>query len=382
MQRKLTTPRPDWIQRVEALGFFYHSLGAMYWDESAYYSFAMPEILELEKTTATLHEMCLAAAQHIIDNKLYAKLGIDPRFIPLIEESWNNEDPAIYGRFDLQYDGRNPAKMLEYNADTPTSLLEASVVQWYWLQDFNAALDQFNSIHEKLIDYWRFLAPFLRPGKTIHYTGMLSCLEDHITLQYLRDTAEQADYKTFLLDITSIGWENEKKIWVDEENNPMTNIFKLYPWEWLVKEEFGAHLLEDTAKSFWIEPPFKMLLSNKGILPILWELYPDHPNLLPAYFSDDARKSEIADNCAIKPLLSREGANIDLISKGVHITTGGDYGSEGVIYQALAPLPNFSDNYPVIGSWMIGQEPAGMGIRESDTLITTNTSRFVPHVIE
>jgi glutathionylspermidine synthase len=382
MQRKLTTPRPDWIQRVEALGFFYHSLGAMYWDESAYYSFAMPEILELEKTTATLHEMCLAAAQHIIDNKLYAKLGIDLRFIPLIEESWNNEDPAIYGRFDLQYDGRNPAKMLEYNADTPTSLLEASVVQWYWLQDFNAALDQFNSIHEKLIDYWRFLAPFLRPGKTIHYTGMLSNLEDHITLQYLRDTAEQADYKTFLLDITSIGWENEKKIWVDEENNPMTNIFKLYPWEWLVKEEFGAHLLEDTAKSFWIEPPFKMLLSNKGILPILWELYPDHPNLLPAYFSDDARKSEIADNCAIKPLLSREGANIDLISKGVHITTGGDYGSEGVIYQALAPLPNFSDNYPVIGSWMIGQEPAGMGIRESDTLITTNTSRFVPHVIE
>jgi glutathionylspermidine synthase len=382
MQRKLTTPRPDWIQRVEALGFFYHSLGAMYWDESAYYSFAMPEILELEKTTATLHEMCLAAAQHIIDNKLYAKLGIDLRFIPLIEESWNNEDPAIYGRFDLQYDGRNPAKMLEYNADTPTSLLEASVVQWYWLQDFNAALDQFNSIHEKLIDYWRFLAPFLRPGKTIHYTGMLSNLEDHITLQYLRDTAEQADYKTFLLDITSIGWENEKKIWVDEENNPMTNIFKLYPWEWLVKEEFGAHLLEDTAKSFWIEPPFKMLLSNKGILPILWELYPDHPNLLPAYFADDARKSEIADNCAIKPLLSREGANIDLISKGVHITTGGDYGSEGVIYQALAPLPNFSDNYPVIGSWMIGQEPAGMGIRESDTLITTNTSRFVPHVIE
>ncbi len=382
MQRKLTTPRPDWIQRVEALGFFYHSLGAMYWDESAYYSFAMPEILELEKTTATLHEMCLAAAQHIIDNKLYAKLGIDPRFIPLIEESWNNEDPAIYGRFDLQYDGRNPAKMLEYNADTPTSLLEASVVQWYWLQDFNAALDQFNSIHEKLIDYWRFLAPFLRPGKTIHYTGMLSSLEDHITLQYLRDTAEQADYKTFLLDITSIGWENEKKIWVDEENNPMTNIFKLYPWEWLVKEEFGAHLLEDTAKSYWIEPPFKMLLSNKGILPILWELYPDHPNLLPAYFADDTRKSQITDNCVIKPLLSREGANIEIISKGVHITTGGDYGSEGVIYQALAPLPNFSDNYPVIGSWMIGQEPASMGIRESDTLITTNTSRFVPHVIE
>jgi glutathionylspermidine synthase len=62
--------------------------------------------------------------------------------------------------------------------------------------------------------------------------------------------------------------------------------------------------------------------------------------------------------------------------------TEGQYGAEGFIYQELCTLPNFSDNYPVIGSWIIGQEAAGIGIREANTLITDNKSRFVPHLIE
>jgi glutathionylspermidine synthase len=125
-----------------------------------------------------------------------------------------------------------------------------------------------------------------------------------------------------------------------------------------------------------------MLLSNKGILPILWKLYPGHKNLLPAYFSGDDAIIKLADNCAIKPLFSREGANITLKGTGIDAKTPGDYGSEGYIVQELCPLPNFDGNHPVIGSWIIGQQSAGMGIRESDSLITTNTSRFIPHLFE
>jgi glutathionylspermidine synthase len=36
----------------------------------------------------------------------------------------------LYGRFDLAYRGDGPPKLLEYNADTPTALFEAAVVQW------------------------------------------------------------------------------------------------------------------------------------------------------------------------------------------------------------------------------------------------------------
>ncbi len=146
-------------------------------------------------------------------------------------------------------------------------------------------------------------------------------------------------------------------------------------------EEFSEHLPENT-NTCWLEPPFKMLLSNKGILPILWKLYPGHKNLLPSYFSGDDTILSLTDGYAMKPFFSREGANVTLKGKGIDTQTPGNYGKEGFIVQELCPLPEFDGNYPVIGSWIIGQQPAGMGIRESSELITTNTSRFIPHLFE
>jgi len=123
-----------------------------------------------------------------------------------------------------------------------------------------------------------------------------------------------------------------------------------------------------------------MILSNKAILPILWKLNKNHLNLLEAHFEED--KHLLGLNYAKKPLLSREGHNIQLISHGATVSqTYGDYGGEGFIYQQLCPLPNYENCYPLIGSWIIGQESAGIGIRESENLITDNTSRFVPHII-
>jgi glutathionylspermidine synthase len=150
----------------------------------------------------------------------------------------------------------------------------------------------------------------------------------------------------------------------------------------MAKEEFAGNLLDPRNNAYWLEPPFKMLMSNKGILPVLWEMFPDNPYLLPAYFEDDPRKKSIASNCVIKPLLSREGANVKIISGEITEITGGDYGKEGVIYQQFTPIKSHDGNFPVIGSWIVGQEPAGIGIREGDSLITTNKSRFVPHYIE
>jgi len=383
MQRIQNEPRTDWVKKVEELGFLYHSLDTIYWDERAYYKFSSREVDELEAATSELYDMCLAAAQHVIDNDLFAHIGIDAKWKNYIINSWNNEDPALYGRFDLRYDGKTPPKLYEFNADTPTSLLEASVIQWYWLQDFDKSKDQFNSIHEKLIAYWTFLRPYLKDPNTIHFACMQSSIEDSVTVQYMRDTAEQAGYKTFFMDMSDIGWDSQRMIWADLDGHEMKNIFKLYPWEWLTAENepFSAHLLENTS-SCWLEPPFKMLMSSKGILPILWKLYPGHKNLLPTYFSGDDKILTLGDNYAMKPFFSREGANVTLKGKGIDTSTPGDYGKEGYIVQELCPLPEFDGNYPVIGSWVIGQQPAGMGMRESNGLITTNTSRFIPHLFE
>lgn len=61
--------------------------------------------------------------------------------------------------------------------------------------------------------------------------------------------------------------------------------------------------------------------------------------------------------------------------------TRGEYGTNKTIFQSMFSLPAYDGRYPVIGSWVIGQQPAGIGVRESDSLITSNTSRFVPHLI-
>lgn len=377
MKRILINPRDDWTKKVEEQGLiFHHTQGKPYWTESAFYEFSPSEIDEIEKATNDLHEMCLNAAQYVIDNNLFEKLKIPSFAIPLIKKTWEEEPPAIYGRFDFGYDGKNPPKMLEYNADTPTSLLEAAVVQWFWLQDVFPKRDQFNSIHEKLIAKWSELKSYLT-GDTLYFAHLDDEFgEDTMTTAYLRDTAMQAGLITKALFMKDIGWNSGSRRFVDLDEKPITSIFKLYPWEWLVNEEFGANLIENYENSQWIEPPWKMILSNKGLLPILWELYPNHPNLLESYLGSPSGMEEYAK----KPLLSREGANITLVTKDRTIETQGDYGEEGFIFQEYYPLRSFTGNYPVIGSWVIDGQSAGIGIRESDGPITNNMGRFVPHL--
>ncbi len=376
MKRNKITPRNNWQAKVEQLGFGFHSIDVPYWDESVYYSFQDYEIEALEKATHTLYEMCLAAVEYVITNKKYDVFKIPDFIIPLIESSWNNDAPAIYGRMDLCYKN-GEIKLLEFNADTPTSLYEAGIVQWFWLQDFNKDKDQFNSIHEKLIQYWRYLHQYLHDGK-LHFSCVKESLEDLTNTEYLRDSAIQAGIDTKLLFIDDLGWDEITQNFIDMEDESIRNIFKLYPWEWLCEEEFAQNIMLDKLKTNWIEPAWKMILSNKAILPILWQLYPKHPYLLQADFTSVTMKNYVK-----KPILSREGANIDMIQNGQLIgSKSGDYGKEGYIFQELFTLPNYENNYPVIGSWIIGQETAGIGIRESGTLITDNQSRFVPHLID
>lgn len=364
------------MKKVEELGFGFHSTDVPYWDESSYYKLSMEEVLKIEAATLEAWEMCLNAVQHVIDNKLYHLFHIPEEFIPHIENSWNEDHASIYGRFDFAFkDGS--IKLLEFNADTPTSIYEAGIIQWFWLQDFDKSKDQFNSIHEKLIEQWRYVKPYLY-FDTLYFTCIKGNLEDLTTTEYLRDCAIQAGYKTQLIYIDDIGWDEAGQQFVGMENEPIRNIFKLYPYEWLIHEPFGQNILRDTNQAFWIEPSWKMILSNKAILPILWELNPYNPLLLETYFEQRNLKSYAA-----KPLLSREGANIKLVKDGITLTeTDGEYGEEGYIYQELFELPKYGDKYTLIGSWVIGQQAAGIGIRESGGLITGNTSCFVPHLIE
>ena len=370
MQRHRSIPRPGWREKVEEIGLTYHSHEAgPYWDESAAYELSAKEVDALEAAANALHYLCIEAAEAVIKNEWWPRLGIPELAIPSILGSWERDDFSLYGRFDLSFDGRTPPKLLEYNADTPTALVEASVAQWFWLQDLHPGADQFNSIHERLIAAWGRC-----PATTIHFSSIKENPEDEQTVLYLRDTCEQAGRRTLPVHIEDVGWDRRQDCFVDLENRRIEHCFKLYPWEWLWHEEFGAHLAKDCVR--FIEPAWKMLLSNKGLLPILWELFPDHPNLLPAY--DLAEP--LGGRYVRKPKLSREGSNVTWVEGGVVVEeTGGDYGHEGHVYQAPAAMPEFDGQRPVFGVWVVDHEAAGLGIREDTRRITGNLSRFVPH---
>lgn len=380
MKRITVAPRPDWQNEMARIGFNYHSIDGNYWQEDACYVFTESQIDLLEDATNTLHHMYVQAVAHVVKTGDYARLGIDNIAAKQIEDSFGRQAPSLYGRFDLCFDGINPPKLYEYNADTPTALFEASVAQWYWLQAQGGILrgaDQFNNIHERLLVEFESLKPMLGYD-TLYLTAVSDSIEDLTTTQYLQDVAIQAGLQTDYIDIGNIGYRMSDGQFTDLNDNIIRHLFKLYPWEWLLAEEFGQHIA--SSNIHLIEPTYKLLMSNKALLTVLWEMFPNHPNLLAASLNPN----DISTNVVKKPFFSREGANISLTHANQTLSTHGQYGQEGYVYQESKPLPKFSNNqgqdvFAVIGSWIVGHSAAGIGIREDSTLITKDTSLFVPH---
>lgn len=389
MLRKNFKKRTDYHQRLDEIGFQYHNVissdQAEYWTEGIAYEFTLKQIEEIETVSESLHEMCLETIGNIIETGDYpVQFGLSNESKSLIEHSWNNEDLHIYGRFDLLVENSGAIKMYEYNADTPTALLESAVAQWQWLEEVEdvSHRDQFNSIHEKLIARWNVAKSEIANPMLYVLASNEGVYEDWGNVEYLADTAMQGGWQIHIEEIENIGYDPHNVKFVDAAGNSIENIFKLYPWEWMMQEDFGEFVIDCPTR--WFEPPWKMLLSNKAILPVLWKRFPDHPNLLPSFFEDEKTAMDFKYMFVKKPILGREGANLhiagtftDTLIEGSHQMP--EYDGDGYIYQQYAPLPDFQGKHPVIGSWIIGDEPAGIGIREDNTIISGNGSHFVPH---
>ncbi|MCX7282849.1 MAG: glutathionylspermidine synthase family protein [Novosphingobium sp.] len=379
MRRITLDPRADWQQAVAELGLLWHSdAEGPYWDESGCYEFTLEQIDRLEDASDAVHQLYVEAGARIVeDERLLAACGIPRHYHAAVRKAWHARVPALdFGRFDFAWDGTGAPKLLEYNCDTPTSLLEASIVQWYWKEAVFPDCDQFNSLHERLIERWQTLSPAL-PGRRVWFAHVGDeAHEDTMTTTYMRDLAQQAGLETHGLLIEQIGIDAQGRI-VDQDDGLITALFKLYPWEWMAVEEFGQAIVPHMTDTVWLEPVWKMMWSNKAVLAVLWEMFPGHENLLPATL--DPRM--VSGDYVSKPILSREGANVQVVADGAVIaSSGGAYATDRLVYQQRYPLKDFGHGYPVLGSWIVGGKAAGLGIRE-DGLITANGARFVPHVI-
>jgi glutathionylspermidine synthase len=298
-------------------------------------------------------------------------LGIPKNLANYAAETRKRGDPSIYGRMDLAYDGINPPKLLEYNADTPTALFEAAVLQWEWLKATHPSDDQYNALHEALIANWASLRTISNHNR-LTLIGMLDEDDDRATVAYMEDVAHQAGWLTVPTDIADLGFDGRG--FVDGEGHYVEAMFKLYPWDWMAREDFFADLVKlDTPV---METPWRAIAASKGILPILWELFPDHPNLLPASFRDHPGQGPRVS----KPMFGREGADIAFIDvAGAPESVEGGYGDQKRVYQAYHPLPVFDGWHAVVGSWVIGGEPCGIGVREDRSPVTGASAKFRPH---
>ena len=333
--------RPNMVQQLLDVGFDYYNLpssdGSHYWSDNVAYEFTLAEIDRIEDATNELHSMCMDFVADEVKQGDYAYYRFTDLQKNLIEQTWAKNVPHLYGRFDFGYDGEN-LKMFEYNADTPTSLLSA-------MQE---------------------------AGR-----------EDWGNIDYLADVAYNAGWHIHELAIEDVGYDKDSQQFLDLNNQPIDCLFKLYPLEWMTTTEYAPHMLNSSTT--FIEPAWKLLLSNKVLLAKLWQKHPNHPLLLPAYFS----KHDITDRQSIwvkKPTLGREGANVSYYEKrnGLEFAAKGSehsafYDQAGYIYQQKFELPNFDGMYPMIGSWVVGDVACGIGLREDFTPVTGNDSHFIPH---
>ncbi len=436
MRRNSNVPiRDGWEEKIKLQGLVYsptmlpNGTVMQYWKEGAVYDITMADVEAMEEAAKAVFAMLDFAGEWILDNPRYMyKMGI-PKFAQaMVAKSWRDqidgqEFGSVYGRFDFRFGGVNhpdesmrTPKLYEYNADTPTCLVESAWVQWQWLQDTAHGPDQWNLMQELLIEAWKRNLGLIeqrlghKPVIYFSYTEDEYSGEDAMNTYYIQDCCAQAGYDTRNLYVEEIMLGDDGLFYTGDGKEHIEVIFKLYPWEFMMEQRFAKAIVKDqlreepvttvqgnqTLGTIWIEPPYKMLWSNKGILPILWDLFGNKKSkhydaekakyLLPTWFAGEEPKG--LKTYVKKPLLGREGACVKIVKDGEVLEEyAGNYGKEGYVVQAFAPLPAFSTDdsdqpvHPVMGVWMIDGEPAGLAIREATTLVTDNVSSFVPHCI-
>lgn len=286
MKRVAIPERANWRDQADEFGFLFHTIdNEPYWSEDYYYQFSLAQIETLEDATNEIHQLCLKVVERVVkDDVLMQKFQLPKHCWQFIRDSWNSQQPSLYSRLDFSYDGKSAPKLLENNADTPTSLFESAFFQWLWLEDqikngnLHPSSDQFNSIQEKLIN--RFIQLKEHFGfNFLHFTCCQDSIEDRGTVQYLQDCALDAGIAQEFVFIEEIGL-GERGEFTDLHDHIIGNAFKLYPWEFMFNDIFSTKL--EDAGVRWLEPAWKSILSNKSLLPMLWEMFPNHPNLLPA----------------------------------------------------------------------------------------------------
>ena len=374
MRLRRFEPCPQWQSEFENAGFLYHSFDGSYWIDEIGLELSAAEYAACAKACLEVRSLALDLAADIVQKGDYARLRLNDRLARLAERSWRQGAGTLYGRFDLTFQDGTP-KIYEYNADTPTSILEAGVAQPLWSS--RRGVECAASLDRLMPEAFRLYAEKHKLD-SIAVTGCAESLEDTCNLMPLVRWAKAAGLSADFYPIEELMYFPRQRLH-GFGGVPFEAIFKLYPWESFTGAAYEHSPFLDDSDTLFSEPAWKILLSSKAFLALAWEKEPGHPNLLPAFFAGDPAAAELmaSGNYARKPLYSREGSNVTVCAgNGLSQSLPGPYGKEGHIVQQFCPMPEPEPGMRfTLGGWICGERFGGVCARFTDSLIVTNTSQ-------
>lgn len=378
---------------LESIGFGWHTdLDGSRYIADELVSITDDEAEKFYEAANELYDMYVAAAEYVIDNDLFHELGIPFNLVDIIKASWENDVHwHIYGRFDLAggVDGK-PIKLIEFNADTPTSLFETAIIQWAMLKfnNINEA-KQFNNLYEALVENFKRLITLEEDtskfdeyyeGWKILFSSIAGNNEDENTTRLLEAAARDAGFECGFAFVDEVGFDDDEGIFWNEKN--WEYWFKLIPWEMIAIDESDLALIIkniiNNQKAIILNPAYTLLFQSKGIMKILWDLYPNHPLLLQSSFEPLKGKKQVK-----KPFLAREGANVSIINSdgNIEAQNGGEYDNGKFLYQEFAEFTKDSNGDSYQAGVFFAFEGCALGFRKGKDIID-NYSKFVGHIIE
>jgi glutathionylspermidine synthase len=355
------------------------------WREDVGYEFSASQIDLIESVADELHTMIGAAVRYVIDNKLFGPLGIRGEAARMVEASWtdywaagrcNERAGGLAGRLTLAYDGRDSVKLLACNYDTCEGLFAASIVQRNWREAMASDANQFNGLHEALVERWEELATGLPGRSRVHLTCATPDPAREGELVYLAATAAEAGLDTRLLPLHSIGWDGRR--FLDDEGQAMAWLGKLFPWDGLAEDAFLQRLRVGGMSV--LSPLWCWLWSNHGLLAVLSHLYPRHPNLCRAAL--DASVLGPCDGVTARALRGLDSAPQRMFERGaVILDDGPDVDAQGAVW--LETPANFQSEegvHAVLHAWIVADKCLGMAVRESTDPRVGPDSAMAPHL--
>ena len=344
------------------------------------------------ETGNRLYDLFVQAGTYVMQNNLLDSLGIPRNLHELVRLSWEDDRHLhLFGRFDFAggVDGL-PIKLLEFNADTPTSLPETAIIQWAQLKANGLPEEaQFNHVYDALIDNFNRLKS-LNPDRepAILFSTLRGAQEDDDNVSLLVAAAGEAGFETRFCYVDEVNFSDTEGIFAPDGKGNFTRFdfwFKLVPWEYVAQDEPElCKILTQIVRrdlAVILNPAYTMLFQSKAILKYLWDLFPEDSALLEASLVEPVGKSNFP--FVQKVLFGREGANVsihDEIGLPVEVR-GGEYEKQPSVYQALAQLARDESGQYYQAGVFFAYESCGLGFRRSPKKIIDNGAQFVGHIV-